>query len=132
MTPMAKTAPWAPAINEASRRAVMADPDWAVGGPPGWAAWVPLMHLLSGLTARQLEAEFGSPARFVDWIAARTTWWLEQGFAPVGWMNQSQTYDAHDVGTTPGFGDDTAIATICPVFSLLSLGTGSSMLLNRD
>ena len=114
MTPMAKTAPWAAAINEASRRALMADPDWATGGTRGWAAWVPLMQLLSGRTPRQLDAAFDSPAAVHAWIGERTTWWQAQGFAPVDWVWQSQAYDAHDVGSTPGFAGDTvrALASI--------------------
>lgn len=70
------------------------------------AIWFCVRPELSGRTPRQLEAEFGSPARVIDWIKARTTWWLEQGFAPVDWVYQSHAYDAHDVGTTPGFGGD--------------------------
>ena len=110
MTPMAKTAPWAAAINETSRRALMADPDWATGGARGWAAWVPLMQLLSGRTPRQLQSEFNSGEAVRGWIEARTTWWLAQGFAPVDWIYQSRAYDAHDVGTTAGFDGDTARA----------------------
>ena len=110
MTPMAKTAPWAAAINETSRRALMADPDWATGGTRGWAAWVPLMQLLSGRTPRQLDAAFDSPAAVHAWIGERTTWWQAQGFAAVDWVWQSHAYDAHDVGTTPGFAGDTVRA----------------------
>ena len=110
MTPMAKTAPWAAAVNEAARRAVMADPDWTGGGTRGWAAWVPLMQLLSGRTPRQLDAAFATGAAARDWIAARTEWWAAQGFAPIDWVWQSHAYDAHDVGTTAGFEGDTARA----------------------
>lgn len=110
MTPMAKTAPWAAAINEASRRALMADPDWATGGIGGWAAWVPLMQLLSGRTPRQLDAAFDSPAAVRTWIEERSAWWRAQGFAPVDWVWQSHAYDAHDVGGTPRFAGDTARA----------------------
>ena len=110
MTPMARTAPWAAAINEASRRALMADSDWAKGGTGGWAAWVPLMQLLSSRTPRQLEAAFASPADVINWIEERSAWWQAQGFAPVDWVWQSHAYDAHDVGTTPGCAGDTARA----------------------
>jgi homoserine O-acetyltransferase/O-succinyltransferase len=110
MTPMAKTTPWAAAVNEASRLAVMADPAWAEGGRAGWAAWVPLMQLLSGRTPGQIDAAFDSAASVQQWIKARQLWWLEQGFAPVDWVWQSRAYDAHDVGHTPGFGGDTARA----------------------
>ena len=110
MTPMAKTVPWAAAINETSRRALMADPDWATGGTRGWDAWVPLMQLLSGRTPRQLQSGFNSVAAVRGWIEARTAWWLAQGFAPVDWVYQSHAYDDHDVGTTAGFAGDTARA----------------------
>ena len=110
LTPMARTAPWAAAINEASRRAIMADPDWATGGTGGWAAWVPLMQLLSGRTPRQLDAAFDSPAAVRKWIEERTAWWQAQGFAPIDWVWQSHAYDAHDVGGTAGFAGDTARA----------------------
>ena len=101
MTPTAKTAPWAAAVNEASKRAVTTDPDWAVGGTPGWAAWVPLLHLSSGRTPRQLVAQFGSPAKVIDWINARIACWPEQGFVSVDWVYQSHACDAHDVGAQP-------------------------------
>ncbi len=110
MTPMAKTAPWAAAINETSRRALMADPGWATDGTGGWAAWVPLMQLLSSRTPRQLDAAFASTADVLSWIEERTAWWQAQGFAPVDWVWQSHAYDAHDVGTTSGFNGDTARA----------------------
>lgn len=110
MTPMARTAPWAAAINEASRRAVMADPDWAIGGTRGWAAWVPLMQLISGRTPLQVDGGFGSAGAAHAWIAEREAWWMTQGFAPVDWVWQSRAYDAHDVGQTPGFEGDTARA----------------------
>ena len=114
MTPMAKTAPWAAAINETSRRALMADPDWATGGARGWDAWVPLMQLLSARTPAQLAAEFETPAAVHGWLETRTNWWRAQGFAPVDWVYQSRAYDAHDVGTSPEFHGDTrqALASI--------------------
>ncbi|MBK9608709.1 MAG: alpha/beta fold hydrolase [Betaproteobacteria bacterium] len=108
MTPMASTAPWAAAINETSRRALMAAPDWQSGGARAWSAWVPLMQLLSGRTPAQLDSEFASAEAVHAWIVRRTDWWAAQGFAPVDWIYQSRAYDAHDVGTSPGFAGDTA------------------------
>jgi homoserine O-acetyltransferase len=104
MTPMARTTPWAVAINECSRRAL------TVGGLAAWDAWVPLMHLLSGRTPSRVDAEFAGRGDVVEWIERRTAWWVEQGFAPIDWLYQSRAYDAHDVGGTPGFGGDTAAA----------------------
>ena len=104
MTPMARTTPWAAAINECSRRAL------AVGGDRVWEAWVPLMQLLAGRTPAQVDAAFDSPATAIAWIGERTAWWSEQGYSPLDWIYQSWAYDAHDVGSSPGFGGDTAAA----------------------
>jgi homoserine O-acetyltransferase len=104
MTPMARTGAWAAAVNECSRRAL------TVGGLRSWDAWVPLMQLLAARTPDRVEAELGGAAQAVDWIARRTAWWGEQGFAPIDWLYQSWAYDDHDVGTTPGFGGDTQAA----------------------
>lgn len=104
MTPMAKTTPWAVAINECSRRAL------EVGGLASWEAWVPLMQLLSGRTPSRVDADFASGPDVIDWIRGRTAWWIEQGFDPIDWLYQSRAYDAHDVGTTAGFHGDTAAA----------------------
>jgi homoserine O-acetyltransferase len=104
MTPMARTTPWAAAINECSRRAL------TVGGLRDWAAWVPLMQLLSGRTPQRVDRDFEGAAQVIDWIGRRTGWWVDQGFAPIDWLYQSWAYDAHDVGLTPGFGGDTAAA----------------------
>lgn len=110
MTPMARTAPWAAAINETSRRALMAAPDWERGGARAWSAWVPVMQLLAGRTPAQLDSAFASADAVHAWIAQRTAWWAVQGFAPVDWIYQSRAYDAHDVGASPGYGGDTACA----------------------
>jgi homoserine O-acetyltransferase len=104
MTPMARTSPWAIAVNECARRAL------AVGGPRSWDAWVPLMQLLAGRTPARLDADFAGPADTIDWIERRTDWWARQGVAPIDWVVQSRAYDAHDVGGTPGHGGDTAAA----------------------
>lgn len=113
MTPMARTSPWAAAINEASRRALLRGPGGdgrAALDADAWAAWVPLMQLLSARTPAQVHAAFGGAADVLAWIEDRTRWWQSQGFAPIDWLYQSRAYDAHDVGGTPGFGGDTAAA----------------------
>ncbi len=101
MTPMARTTPWAAAVNECSRRALASG---------SWDAWVPLMQLLAGRTPARVDADFDSPAAAIAWIASRTAWWTDQGFSPVDWDYQSRAYDAHDVGGTPGFDGDTGAA----------------------
>jgi homoserine O-acetyltransferase len=104
MTPMARTTPWAAAINECARRAL------TVGGLRAWDAWVPLMQLLSGRTPACVDAAFEGPGEAIAWIEDRTAWWAAQGYAPVDWLYQSRAYDAHDVGGTPGFDGDTGAA----------------------
>jgi homoserine O-acetyltransferase len=104
MTPMARTTPWAAAVNECSRRAL------AVGGSRPWDAWVPLMQLLAGRTPVQVDAAFDSAEAVIRWIGQWTEAWAAQGFSPIDWLYQSWAYDAHDVGGTPGFGGDTAAA----------------------
>ena len=104
MTPMARTTPWAAAVNECSRRAI------AAGGERAWDAWVPLMQLLAARTPDRVDAEFDGPDAAIRWIAERTAWWASQGFSPTDWVYQSWAYDAHDVGGTPGFGGDTGAA----------------------
>lgn len=104
MTPMARTTPWAAAVNECSRRAL------EVGELRQWDAWVPLMQLLSGRTPSRVDAEFRSPAEAIEWIRTRTDAWTAQGFQPIDWLYQSWAYDGHDVGGTSGFDGDTAAA----------------------
>ena len=106
MTPMARTTAWAAAVNETSRRALLSEAG-DCGGGGGWGAWVPLMQMLSGRTPQQVDAEFGGAAEVIEWIRQRSDWWQGQRFAKVDWIYQSLAYDAHDVGTTPGFGGDT-------------------------
>ena len=121
MTPMARTTPWAAAVNEASRRALFEPGERQVRPRGDWSAWVPLMQLIAGRTPRQVDREFGSAAEVIDWIRRRTDWWQEQQFDPLDWLYQSRAYDAHDVGTTPGFNGDTAAAlqSVCvPVLVL--------------
>jgi homoserine O-acetyltransferase/O-succinyltransferase len=112
MTPMAKTAPWAVAVNRIARQGLLAKLQSA--RPPYaadvWDAWVPLMQLVAMRTPVQVAEQFATRADVDAWLDARIRWWTEQGFDPVDWLYQSWAYDDHDVGTTPGFAGDTARA----------------------
>ncbi|MDB5797011.1 MAG: alpha/beta hydrolase [Paucimonas sp.] len=114
LTPMAKTAPWAAAINEAARQALLARMRGHQPGQPWpddiWDGWTPIMQLLAMRTPVQLAREFGDVATCQDWMRQRAAWWARQQFDPVDWIYQSWAYDAHDVGATPGFAGDTAAA----------------------
>lgn len=115
LTPMARTAAWAAAVNHAARQCLLAR--MTVGAKHGadvWDAWTPLMQLLAMRTPALVDSQFHSPAEVHAWLDARARWWAAQRFDPVDWIYQSWAYDDHDVGTTPGFGGDTvrALASI--------------------
>lgn len=106
MTPMAKTAPWAALVVNTARACLMADPAWNGNGftqrpDRGWRAYAGLMNALllrTPAVARETDLE-----PFVDQVTAH-------GFDAHDYLFQSKAYEAHDVGTTPGFAGDTAKA----------------------
>jgi homoserine O-acetyltransferase len=109
LVPMARTRPWSVAMNEVARRILMADAGWP-SGPygSGFDAWAALTRVITNRSPGALEnmtAE-GVPGLVADVIATLR----KVGPDPLDWVYQSFAYDAHDVGTTPGFGGDTAAA----------------------
>ena len=119
MTPMAKTSPWAVLVTETARSCLMADPAWTGDGfssepERGWRAYTGLMTALLSRT----------PAALAEFLpdCAETHLWFEKilaqnranGFDAHDYLYQSWAYEAHDVGTTPGFGGDlnSALASI--------------------
>ena len=124
MTPMAKTAPWAAAVTSAARACLMADPAWTGEGfdavpVRGWRAYAALMNGLLMHTPQAIDASAVSglqPA--LDELHARQR---AQGFDATDYLYQSSAYDAHDVGTTPGFAGDTDAALASIVAKVLIL-----------
>ena len=115
MTPMARTAPWAVAVVETARRALMADPAWngdAFTDYPvrGWRAWSGVMSVLAGRTPQALEDIFEQPLDVLAWMDQVTVDNRVTGFDATDWLYQSWAYQAHDVGASPGFDGDTAAA----------------------
>ena len=113
MTPTARTTAWSAAMNHAMRSALQAA--LRPGQPTAVQAealesWCALMHLLCTQTPAQVDAALGPASALPDWLKKRSQWLVEQGFDAIDWIYQSHAYDAHDVGTTPGFGGDTAAA----------------------
>ncbi len=106
MTPMAKTHPWGALVVSTARACLMADPAWHGNGfaqrpDRGWRAYAGLMNALLMRTpavAREVDLEI-----FVEQVKA-------QGFDAHDYLFQSKAYQAHDVGTTPGFAGDTTKA----------------------
>lgn len=117
MTPMARTHPWAALVTEAARSCLMADPAWnrngnGFNGIPerGWRAYTGLMTALLSRTPMALEqslVDIGAAHRWFDELVARNR---ANGFDAHDYLYQSWAYEAHDVGTTPGLGGDTAAA----------------------
>jgi homoserine O-acetyltransferase/O-succinyltransferase len=111
MVPMARTTPWSAAVNEASRRALMADPEWATGpARKGWHAWTAVMQVLAGRNPAGLEVDCADPSQAIAWIEQRWQSHGKTGASAVDWIWQTYAYDAHDVGGTPGFEGDLAAA----------------------
>lgn len=112
LTPMAKTAPWSAAINHAARHSLLARLHGDGLDYPGdiWESWTAVMQMIAMRTPRQVDEEFAGADAILAWLAQRAQWWSEQRFHPLDWVYQSWAYDAHDLGTTPGFGGDTARA----------------------
>jgi homoserine O-acetyltransferase len=109
LVPMARTRPWSVAMNEVARRILMADPGWP-SGPygSGFDAWAAMTRVITNRSPGALEnmAADAVPGLVADVIATLR----KIGPDPLDWVYQSYAYDAHDVGTTPGFGGDTAAA----------------------
>ncbi len=109
LVPMARTRPWSVAMNEVARRILRADPGFP-SGPygAGFEAWAALTRVITNREPGALE---GFPAAAIPGLvdqaiaAARS-----MGSDPLDWVYQSWAYDAHDVGTTPGFDGDTTAA----------------------
>jgi len=103
LVPMAKTAPWSQAVNHAGRRAL----ETSNGD---WSAWLAVMHVLAMRTPARFAQDVEQAGGTQAWFERRAAWFGAQRLDPLDWIWQSHAYDAHDVGTTPGFGGDTARA----------------------
>lgn len=112
LTPMAKTSTWSQLVNEAARRALTSDPAWTGGAytrqpEAGWRLWSLVVRGLATRTPAAL-ASLAQPLQ--SWIAALESETLAEAVDANDWIAQSHAYDAHDVGTTPGFDGDTRAA----------------------
>ena len=111
LTPMARTAPWAIAVNEATRACLLADRAWdgtqfATRPDAGWRAWVAVQQGLIVRTPEALAHEFEHGGDVAASLARRDAAWRDAGFDAHDFLYQSWAYDAHDIGATPGFGGD--------------------------
>jgi len=138
MTPMAKTAPWAVLVTEAARSCLMADPVWTGDGfsaepERGWRAFTALMSALATKTPQALS-RLGDRDAALRWFEGVLAQQRAIAVDPHDFLYQSWAYDAHDVGTSPGFGGDTAAAlrsmqaealVLCPPLDLFNPETAA-------
>jgi homoserine O-acetyltransferase/O-succinyltransferase len=109
LVPMARTRPWSVAMNEVARRILMADSGFP-SGPygAGFKAWAALTRVI---TNREPGAFAGVEADAIPGLVDQAIATARgMGPDPLDWIYQSWAYDAHDVGTSPGFDGDTAAA----------------------
>lgn len=111
LTPMARTPAWSVAVNETTRKALMADATWNNGNyttqpEKGWRTWVDVLLILATRTPEGVKAEFPNPLDVIPWIKNWEERWLKGGFDANNWIYQTWAYDRHNVGTTPGFNGD--------------------------
>ena len=135
MVPLAKTPAWSVAVVEASRKAIMNDPAWKDGNydsPPekGVRLWRDILNLLSARTPDMYSAQFKNGMDALPWMEAQETAALK-AFDANDYIYQTWAYERHDVGTTPGFGGDTAKALASIKAKTLIL-TGTKDLLNPE
>ena len=119
LTPMARTAPWSIAVNEATRKALTLDPafrDGAYDRQPeqGWRLRADILQVLAARTPEALRGIAPQPLDILPWMRAQEEAVLKAGFDANDWIAQTWAYDRHDIGQTLGFGGDThkALAAI--------------------
>jgi len=98
LTPMARTAPWAIAVNEATRKALMADAAFNDGNyekqpEKGWCARANVLQVLATRTPEALKAMFPNPLDILPWIKAQEDAVLRTGFDANHWIAQTWAYD---------------------------------------
>jgi homoserine O-acetyltransferase len=135
MVPLAKTPAWSVVVMEASRKAIMTDAAWNNGNyesPPeqGVRLWRDILTLLAARTPDMYAAQFKNGMDALPWMEAQETALL-RAFDANDWIYQTWAYQAHDVGTTPGFDGDTAKALASIKAKTLIL-TGTKDLLNPE
>jgi len=109
LVPMARTRPWSVAMNEVARRILKADTGFP-SGPygAGFDTWAAMTRVITNREPGALE---DIPAAAVPGLVEQAIETARRMASdPLDWLYQSWAYDAHDVGTTPGFAGDTAAA----------------------
>ncbi len=135
MVPLTKTPAWTVAVLQATRKAIMEDPAWKDGNyeaPPekGIRLWRDILNLLATRTPDMYSAQFKNGTDVLPWMTEQENAVMKL-FDADDWIYQTWAYERHDVGTTPGFGGDTAKALASIKAKTLIL-TGTKDLLNPE
>lgn len=135
MVPLTKTPAWTVAVLEATRKAIMEDAAWKDGNyeaPPekGVRLWRDILNLLAARTPDMYIGQFKNGMDVLPWMDEQESAAMK-AFDANDWIYQTWAYDAHDVGTTPGFDGDTAKALASIKAKTLIL-TGTKDLLNPE
>lgn len=135
IVPLAKTPGWTVGVLDATRKAIMDDPAWNNGDydqPPqkGVRLWRDILNLLAARTPDMYSAQFKNGLDATPWMESQETAMLK-AFDANDWIYQTWAYERHDLGTTPGFGGDTAKALGAIKAPTLIL-TGTKDLLNPE
>src|SRR3954470_10183729 len=109
--PLGRTPAWTTGVLEMTRQSIMADPRWKGGNyaksePPEqgmrlWAGW------LSGVIVRTpayQEFQYPNSQDEIGFLKGVMDGWKR--IEAIDWVYQTWAYDAHNVGTTPGFNGD--------------------------
>lgn len=104
MTAMAKTDRWSQLVNELSRRAMFEDAECKTPRRRSEAMrlWTPLTQLLSATTPDSVR-QFPSRESMMAFIEVEQARLAAEGPDAFDWLCQARAYDAHDIGTTPGY-----------------------------
>lgn len=105
IVPLTRTPPWSQALMEASRKAITADAAWNGGhydAPPeaGARAWADVMRTIT-YTPAWFRRSFAGLEDVRAFQAQQERFLLDE-FDCNDYLRQSQAYEAHDVGATPG------------------------------
>ena len=135
IVPLAKTPAWGVAMVEASRKAIMEDPEWKDGNydaPPekGVRLWRDIVNLMAAGTPEMYAAQFKNPLEVLPWLTEQENAMMK-AFDANNWIYQGLGLSAARCRRHAGFNGDTAKALASIKAKTLIL-TGTKDLLNPD
>lgn len=115
LTPMARTPAWSVAVNETTRKALLADKSYSGGNysaqpEGGWRAQTDVLTGLDTRTPAGLKEKFPNALDVIPWMQSLEDAAVKGGFDANNWLYQTWAYDRHNVATTPGKGFDGDLA----------------------